>query len=165
MILLAVVCASSTSSESSTVCNDRYEVVIFMAPHCKICQYYALPLRTMYAEYADKGFTFVGVFPNNHSTITAIEEFKSKYEIPFALVKDLNNRTGQLGASVTPEVFILEGNEVVYSGRIDNSYVRVGKKRTITTSFDLQDALAALANNQPLEVNHTTAVGCLIENK
>ena len=77
---------------------------------------------------------------------------------------DFESLARKLDASVTPEVFILnQDNQTLYSGRIDNSYFGVGKKRTITTKNELRDALTALVNGKEIPIKHAPAVGCLIE--
>jgi thiol-disulfide isomerase/thioredoxin len=144
--------------------KSEYQVVVFLASKCTICRYYALPLRQLHDEFAPQGIEFQGVFPNARSTRQQIREFKAKYEIPFELGLDFESKAKSLNAAVTPEVFVLDQNDqVLYSGRIDNSYFGVGKKRTITTKNELHDALTALVNGQEIPNEHEPAVGCLIE--
>lgn len=144
--------------------KSEYQVVIFLASKCTICRYYALPLKQLHQEFSSQGIEFQGVFPNARSTRQQIREFKSKYEIPFDLSLDFESIAKKLDASVTPEVFILgENDRILYSGRIDNSYFGVGKKRTVTTKTELHDALTALVNGDEIQVKHEPAIGCLIE--
>jgi hypothetical protein len=71
--------------------------------------------------------------------------------------------TKQFHATITPEVFVTDENKMtVYSGRVDDSYYRIGKRRKIITSTDLDDALLKIINNQKVEIAKTQAVGCLI---
>ena len=53
--------------------------------------------------------------------------------------------------------------KILYKGRIDDSYARVGKRRRVTTGTELNDVLEAIKNNQPILTNNTPAVGCFIE--
>ena len=144
--------------------QSEYKVIVFLASKCTICRYYALPLKQLHEEFNSQGIEFQGVFPNARSTRQQIRDFKSKYEIPFEMGLDFESMSKKLDASVTPEVFILgENDRILYSGRIDNSYFGVGKKRTITTKNELRDALTALVNGKEIPIKHAPAVGCLIE--
>ena len=68
-------------------------------------------------------------------------------------------------AKVTPEVVVYdEDNEkVIYKGRIDNQFVRVGRRRQVLTSQELKDVLAALQNEESIEISSTDAIGCFIK--
>ena len=52
--------------------------------------------------------------------------------------------------------------EILYKGRIDNAYFRVGKKRGVTSTSDLKDALEAIVRGEPVLIKETEAVGCFI---
>ena len=65
------------------------------------------------------------------------------------------------GATVTPEVVVLSGaGAVLYLRRIDNRNEDLGRSRTVTTEFDLRDALDAVLAGRPVTRPLTTAVGC-----
>jgi hypothetical protein len=65
------------------------------------------------------------------------------------------------GANVTPEVAVLSSaGEVLYLGRIDNRIEDFDKRRTVTTEFDLKDALDAVLTGKAVARPRTTAVGC-----
>ena len=51
---------------------------------------------------------------------------------------------------------------ILYKGRIDNTYFRIGKRRNVTTTHDLKAALVAIRDNQAIPINAATAVGCFI---
>lgn len=145
--------------------TDSITVYIFMREDCKICQNYSLKWQELHQDYSNDSIRFVGVFPNFSSKPKKIEAFKEKYQIPFDFVHDyFKTLTLRFGATVTPEVVVFNHNEgkVLYKGRTDNSYFRVGKRRTITTTSELKDALEAITNGQTVEVPETTAIGCFI---
>jgi len=65
----------------------------------------------------------------------------------------------QLGASVTPEIYVLNSNlEVLYHGRIDDSQ-REGK----VSSKDLRVSLDKILSGKPVETQETKAFGCTIK--
>ena len=121
----------------------------------------------MHDEYANSYVQFIGLFPNFSSKPNKIETFKEEYEIPFKLKQDYYHiKKELLGATVTPEVVVYNESkqQILYKGRIDNTYARIGQKRRITTTSELKDVLEAIKNNQAVLVSHTQPVGCLIGN-
>lgn len=141
-------------------------VYVFLSETCPICQAATLSLNSLYKEYRDKGIEFVGVFPNGTvSTPVSVEKFAKKYRLDFPLQLDENrSRTIYFGATVTPQVFVTEGTDgaVVYQGKIDNGFERVGKRRQITTEFYLKNALDELLAHRPVTLKMTEPVGCFI---
>lgn len=166
LLLLLSICFFTTQElQASAGPKDSITVYLFLHDACVICQNYTLRLNELHATYADENLQFVGVFPNFSSKPKQIEAFKEKYSIPFELKTDYFKSLSQkLDAKVTPEVVIYshEKEQILYKGRIDNTYFRVGKRRHITTSSELEDALKAIQNNQVIAVKKTEAVGCVI---
>lgn len=146
--------------------QQKYDVFIFLHDECLISQYYTLTLNDLHKEYASKNIRFVGVFPNEISSKEDIITFRNKYNIKFELIKDKDFFvTNKLGATLTPEVFVMnsETEEILYKGRIDNSYFRVGKRRTVTSSSELKDVLIALTNGDEVTVEDQVSIGCFIQ--
>lgn len=157
-LLAGFVMFSSFSPEKSV------RLYIFMEESCKICQYYSPELIKLYEHYGDQ-VEFIGLFPNPGSNGVSMEKYRNDFRIPFKLEKDLGQLlTGKFGATITPEVFLVDikKDKVLYSGRIDNSYVRVGKRRTVITSHDLQNALEELSKTGRVTQESKPSVGCFI---
>ena len=57
--------------------------------------------------------------------------------------------------------YIREGRRI-YTGRIDDQYIALGKWRPRPTRHDLEEVLEAVTTGQPLEPTMTEAVGCAI---
>ena len=88
-----------------------------------------------------------------------------EYKIATPQILDSKQKLAkELKAEMTPEAVVLNGkNEVVYRGRIDDTYAALGKKRAKPTTYDLKSAIeAVLAGKQP-NVKETEAVGCYID--
>lgn len=154
--------AKSTPSPTS---QDKITVYVFLHEACVISQYYTLPLRQMHEEYANENLQFVGLFPNASSQVDKIQAFKESYKIPFALQIDEEQvKTEAFGATITPEVVVYNETqaEIMYQGRIDDAYARVGQRKRVTNTSELKDVLEAIANNQAILVRKTPAVGCFI---
>ena len=144
---------------------DSIQVYIFLGEECVISQYYTLPLKTLYKEYGDKGIGFTGLFPNLGSNEESRQAFREKYQLPFTLLQDTAQAwMQQFGVRVTPEVvvYVPGSGEVLYQGRIDDTYFRVGRRRPVTRNHELEDALKAIVQGEEIPVNRTDAVGCII---
>jgi hypothetical protein len=66
------------------------------------------------------------------------------------------------GATVTPEVAIMKGDQLLYRGRIDDRYVDFGKERPAPTKRDLEDALTAIVAGKSVALRETRAIGCIL---
>lgn len=139
-------------------------VYIFLSDTCPICQTATPTLRQLHATFAPQGVAFVGVFPEAQLRPADLVLFQKHYPLPFPLRPDSNQQLARrFGARITPEVVVVAAaGHVVYQGRIDDSYARLGQRRSITQHHDLRDALAAVVAGQPVAQPRTPAVGCYI---
>ena len=172
MIILSIIFAflfvgvSPAVEEKESPQKDEIKVYIFLHETCRISQFYTPTLKALHQEYGSESIVFEGIFPNPNTTTEAIEAFQEKYELPFDMVVDQNQTiTKELGATVTPEaiVYNVSKAEVLYKGRIDDSYFRVGKRRQVTTTSELKDVLEALENGDSVRVESKEAIGCFIK--
>lgn len=144
--------------------EPKVDVYVFLHDECIISRYYTLPLNEMHEAYSDIAH-IVGVFPNPQMDSTRLSNFKNEYNIAFDLVQDADfDMTKALGATITPEVFVINRSteEVLYAGRIDNAYARVGKKRPVPTRFELREVLQQIKDKKPITVEPQPAIGCHI---
>ncbi len=146
---------------------NRFTVYFFLSETCPACQSYTLKMKELYTKYSAKGISFLAVFPNYFSTDLTIKEFKKKYGIEFKCTKDVNgNLLTKCKATITPEVFVAnQSGEVVYSGRIDDAFFTVGKRRKVVSTNELEEAIVACINGKAIFNKKTQAVGCLISTK
>lgn len=146
--------------------TDSVTVYIFLTEACPICKSVTIELKKLEADYRSKGIRFVGVFPNlDRSNDTTIAKFAKAYKLPFELKLDQDHQlTKQFSATITPEVFVTRNRDwkVLYSGRINNGFESVGKRRQVITEHYLQTALDNLVQQQPINPAKTQAVGCFI---
>ncbi|MCB2379698.1 redoxin domain-containing protein [Hymenobacter sp. BT635] len=140
-------------------------VYVFLSDTCPICQTATLTLRQLHAAYAPQGVQFVGVFPDQELRPADLILFGKQYKLPFPLRLDEHQiLTRRFQARITPEVVVTaaDGRTVLYQGRIDDSYVRLGQRRMVIKNHELQDALAAIVAGRPVAPARTEAVGCFI---
>jgi hypothetical protein len=144
---------------------QRFTVSIFLLEDCKISQAYTQTIKQLIARYEAQGITFDLYFPNPISSDSTIQEFTQKFGLPLQKVKpNANAFAKQHGLEVTPEVMVYDHQreEIVYKGRIDNMYERVGKRRRVITRHDLALALDQLLKQGNTNITSTRAVGCII---
>jgi hypothetical protein len=140
-------------------------VYLFLLEDCKITQAYTNRLNAIYHTYHAEGIRFEALFSNPVSTDTAITGFIQKYhfEVPCRLDTG-GSQARAFGVTVTPEVVLYDERrqQILYQGRIDNLYERVGQRRQVVTSFELEAALFAVTHHKPVPIPRTQAVGCLL---
>lgn len=140
-------------------------VIAFLSPECPLCISYSRNLRAINEAFAAQQISFVGVFAGKWFAPQEVRAFATKYELPFLMLLDADNSLAtQLGATITPEVFLLNSQgEILYSGSIDNRMNALGKMKQEVTAHYLDDAIAAALNGREISPAKTTAIGCLIE--
>jgi len=145
----------------SFTAKGQVEVAFFISPTCKICQFYALEMQQLEVDYGSRvEFKAYAVGPL--LTDSMVAEFKRTYGIPFPVERD-DSLHRQWNATITPEVFVMHNAEVVYHGRIDDSFVRVGKRRAHVKNRELRSALERILQGKTVDVPFVPAVGCIIE--
>lgn len=139
---------------------------LFLSDECIITQYYINTLNSLVTEYGED-VDMLAIFPNFSSKPKKIEAFYKKYKLKIPHKTDYYKKLSRsLGATITPEAILLDidGN-IVYQGRIDNSYVQIGKRRRVVTTQELADAISSLIKNEEIKVSRTEAIGCFINFK
>lgn len=163
---LFLLCATFAIGQQDSTAKQNYTVYVFLGENCPICQFHTLTLNKLYKEYGTKGVAFVGVFPNPESDSASIDEFRAKYQILFPLKKDTGRKLmKKLGAEITPQVFLIANDSIVYNGRINDAFETLGVKKSKIQSPDLENAIKAVLNNQPVSVAKTEAIGCFIDSE
>ena len=139
-------------------------VFVFMLPDCPACENYSLTLNTLAKKYKAAGIMFYGVFPPFVKS-DSIEKFRTTYKINFPLLVDYNKELlNAFDAHVAPSVYVInETTSLLYHGRIDDWMYAVGKKRTVISNHELEDALIAISSGKKIKVTQTQPVGCLID--
>lgn len=145
--------------------NAKTEVLILLSPECPISQQITGTLNDVYSRYGNS-CAFRGIVPGKLYTPEEVAAFVRKYELQFPVVIDSNySMTEKLNGTITPEVFLLRNDTLLYSGAIDNSYRAPGKKNARTTRTYLREALDSVVNNKLPSTSRTTPIGCLLERR
>jgi peroxiredoxin len=140
--------------------SSKAIVLMFIATQCPVSNAYNERMVQLYKDYTSKGVAFIGINSNKQEGTDEIKEHAQEHGFLFPILKDNNNIIAdKLGASVTPEIFVLNSKfEILYHGRIDDS-----KKQEKVTSRDLRTALDAILDRKPVEITETKAFGCSIK--
>lgn len=135
-------------------------VLMFIATQCPVSNAYNGRMVELQKDYSSKGVTFVGINSNKQEGIEEIKSHATEHGFDFPVLKDWNNVIAdQLGASVTPEIYVLNPNlEILYHGRIDDSQ-REGR----VSSKDLRLSLDKILSGKPVDIQETKAFGCTIK--
>ena len=146
-----------------TLAANKLSAFIFLGEDCLASQKYALQLKKLINQYQEEVDFYAVFLPdiagNNHA-----EAYLANYGFNGKVLVDHHLKLTQtLGATITPEVFLVDqAQEVRYSGAIDNWYYALGKYRRVVTAHYLADAMdAILAGEQPA-IERTQAIGCFI---
>jgi len=137
-------------------------VYVFTTTDCPISNRYAPEIQRLAAKYHDKA-KFVLVYPVPSDTPELIREHKKKFAYSIESIRDTDQKLVKMTrVTVTPEVAVMVGDDMVYRGRIDDRYVELGKERLQPTQRDLESTLDALIAGKRVAQRETRAVGCIL---
>jgi peroxiredoxin len=142
---------------------DKQVVVLaFLGTECPLAKLYTIRLVEIAKEYEGRGVAVLGISSNQQDSITELAAFARKHDVPFPILKDVGNKLADaVGATRTPEVFVLDPLRVIrYSGRIDDRYA-IGVQRTAATSHDLTNAIDEVLAGKPVTIARVETIGAL----
>lgn len=145
--------------------SDSISVNLFLLDECRISQNISGEINYVHENFNEAPFHFVCYFPNKSSTSEKIEGFMEDYKLDIPYQTDYTKeQTRFYGATIAPEVVVYDekNHKLLYRGRIDNSFDKVGSRRRVITSRDLRDVLTAINNNETIHEKETSAIGCFI---
>ena len=146
-----------------------WQVWVFLAPLCPICQDYTYYLNALHEQWSaaeEPQVELIGWFPNPTVTDAAIAEFADRYAVDWELARDTNGWSEAVGARFTPEAALVSPDgEVVYRGRVNDLYYALGKHRSTPRSSDLALAVEQALGGLPVVPAETDAIGCPIQSR
>ncbi|MFZ6034080.1 MAG: thioredoxin family protein [Melioribacter sp.] len=140
--------------------DSKAIVIMFIATQCPVSNEYNSRMIELYKDYKDKGVSFVGINSNKQESVEEIKEHAKENGFEFVILKDEKNVIAdKFGASVTPEIYVLNGDfEILYHGRIDDS-----RKEDEVKTHDLRVALDEILAGKKVSNPKTKAFGCTIK--
>ena len=111
-------------------------------------------------DYKAKGVNVIGINSNVTEPAPEVKAHAGDKHLTFTILKDDGNKIAdRLGATRTPEVYVLDAsNKLVYHGRIDNS-----QNTGNITANDLRDALDEMLAGKQVSKTGGAAFGCTIK--
>jgi len=139
-------------------------VFLFVSTDCPISNRYAPQIKRLHEHFAARGVRFQLVYPNASTSAAAAHRHLQEYGYSFGALRDPQHvLVKRAGATVTPEaaVFSPEGR-LLYRGRIDDRFPKLGTERAAATQADLENALNAILEGRLVAPRFTQPVGCYI---
>lgn len=153
----------SFSQDATATLKQHHRVYLFLSESCPICQQMVPELKKVIAKYPD--FTYLFVFPNyTVSNSASVNYFMHKYKLIGESKIDSNQLlTVRYQITHTPEIIITDSDDsVLYKGKLDNQYEKLGRQRKVITEHYLDDALNALSSGQEINIKYTEPIGCYV---
>ncbi|MBI1313817.1 redoxin domain-containing protein [bacterium] len=144
-------------------------VLVLLSTECPISNSYISLLNRLHFEWAqlDRRVDLIGLISDSSLTRAAAVAHSAEFKLAFPVLFDGSGElAGLLKPTHTPEAFVLDAQgQLVYRGRIDDTYADVGKRRLEPTSHEVRDAVEALLKGEPVNVAVQPPVGCLFEER
>jgi len=155
---------TGTKFSLARLSTNKVSALIFYSPECPICNALIKTVRDMADSFAMQGVKFYLIYPGSYYSLSNLRKFQKSYLLKSEGFRDDNNELVKvLGATVMPQVFVIDSaGNIVYSGKIDNSYEGIGRRRSFITEFYLKDALNAVLRHSELKIKRTEPAGCFI---
>lgn len=150
--------------EASEWRGAKAVVLFFVSIDCPISNSYIPEMQRINTAYAGRGVRIYAVQPDAGSDPNDVKKYATDFGYTFPVLQDPTQAlTRATGATIQPQVVVLSPQgELLYSGRIDDRYLAIGKSRYAASRHDLRDALDAILGGRPVPHPKTQAVGCII---
>ncbi len=136
-------------------------VFVFLSARCPCSASHEGKLRQLAAEFAPRGFAFVGIHANADETRAEARKHFEESRLGFPVVRDDGKLADALGALKTPHVFVIsKERNLLYAGGVDDSKDAARAKKEF-----LRDALIQITAGEVPQVRETRTLGCMIKRK
>jgi peroxiredoxin len=138
--------------------------VIFIATRCPYSNAFNHVMASLAHEYEGRDVAFIAINANKTEPVAEVADHARAHGLDFLILKDEGNQIAdRLGASVTPEVFLLDSTWTLrYHGALGNSHQPTTNPDK-TTDDEIRPALDDILGGKPVAVTETKAFGCTIK--
>jgi mono/diheme cytochrome c family protein len=147
--------------------DEAARVFVFLTGECPISASFVPTLNRFAHEWQRDSakVAIYGVWADRAARPSAIKAFAQEFGVKFPLLIDEGGELCRaFGPTHVPEAFVLGGDgRVAYRGRIDDTFLAIGKRRPAATEHNLVDAVTALLQSKAVATPQTAPVGCLVE--
>lgn len=155
---------SNGTQRAITGTNEfKATVLFFVLPDCPVARQYSTEIERIRKEYISRGIqTFTVIADPDYSPRKA-KSFAQDYGINAPILLTSQNRiVFSKGQAISPMALVItDKSRVVYEGRIDDRYPKLGVQRK-PQRRDLRIALEQFLTSKPITVPKTKAIGCII---
>jgi len=142
--------------------GERGLVMVYLSVDCPIANRCLPELEALADKYGPSGLRFVRVYAQAQEGPDQILRHAEEYRLRSEAFRDIDLSVAKpLGASHTPEaVAVTPEGKLIYRGRINDQYEKLGVSRPQPTRHDLAEALEAYLAGEKPSGRSTPAVGC-----
>ena len=143
--------------------SGKMTVLVFLRRDCPVSSRYAPEIQRISKQYADSA-SFWLVYPDKSETAQSIQKYLADYGYHLPALRDPDHALVKLSrVQITPEVAVFDRERrLVYSGRIDDRYIDLGRARSAPTTHELEDAIKAALAGNAVAKSEVRGVGCYI---
>jgi hypothetical protein len=148
--------------------KDQTVVLVFIGLECPVANSYVPTIKELQLTLTGKKATWLAVHSDRGVTKAQAEAHVQQFALKLPVILDSKQTlAAAVGAVRIGQVVILNNNQVVYRGRIDDRFALNGKRRDQPSTHDLRDALSQVIAGHSPAVFELPAFGCPIpfENK
>lgn len=144
--------------------GNKAVVLFFATTDCPIANYFTSEINAIVKDHARQPVRFFIIHVDPDLTPKAAGDHAKTYGFTCPVLIDTKHRLVKTtGATITPEAVVLTPDgKIAYRGRIDDTYIELGKRRVEPNRRDLREALTAVLAGQPVKEPRTKAIGCPI---
>ncbi|MEW4486887.1 redoxin domain-containing protein [Thalassoglobus sp. JC818] len=147
--------------------DHQATVVVFLSTSCPISCATIPTLHRISTKYRLQGVEVFGVISNPGTSRSEAIEHVEEYSIRFPVLFDSSGSLrNALKPTHTPQALVISSTgEIAYSGRIDNRFTALGRRRGRPSIHDLEEATKAVVLGRSVENAYVAPIGCLLETK
>lgn len=140
--------------------GENGTLLIFISTQCPYSNGYNQRMEALHRDYRQQGVRVVGINPNRTEPATEVVRHAREKGLTFTILKDEGNRIADyLGASVTPEAYLLDADGILrYHGRLDARYDEPG-----LNAREAREACNAVIEGETIANTGKKAFGCTIK--
>ncbi len=138
-------------------------VLAFLGTECPLAKLYGKRLQDLQDEFSQKGVKLIAINSNDQDSLGDMRKYLDDLAVDFPFLKDTHHAIAdRVGATRTPEVFLLDKHRnICFQGRIDDQY-GIGKSRSAPRQMFLKEAINELLAGSQVSQPKMDAVGCLL---
>lgn len=139
--------------------------VVFLSTHCPISNGTLPTIDKLASRFKKHGIEFYGIVSSPRASRAEAVRHRDEYRISYPVLFDASESLRRaLQPTHTPQALVVSPTGVIlYSGRIDDRYPTIGRKRESPTRHEFEDALADVVAGRNVRVPKTQPIGCLME--